>query len=169
MCCRGQIPAQFKLLPSESPNASKFSFRPREGTLDVGEVKTIKAQLQSDLLGAFSDSFFWSLNGSSEALRLQFKGSIVGPKFKVRSRMITKEYVEFFTGPKRQFLLIVTASPSRLLLVIEYSPLTRFKIAVTLAVHELLVLTQLSKVKPHNPHPVLVGSSDKIYDWVAPL
>lgn len=81
--CRGQIPAQFKLLPFESLYASKFSFRPREGTLDVGEVKTICVQLQSDLLGSFSDTFSWSLNGSSESLKLQFKGSIVGPKFKV--------------------------------------------------------------------------------------
>ena len=81
--CRGQIPAQFKLLPFDSPYASKFSFRPREGTLDVGEVKTIRVQLQSDLLGTFSDTFTWSLNGSLEALKLQFKGSIVGPKYKV--------------------------------------------------------------------------------------
>ena len=82
--CRGEIPAQFKLLPFESPYASKFSFRPREGTLDVGEVKTIRVQLQSDLLGTFSDTFLWSLNGSSDALKLQFKGCIVGPKFTVR-------------------------------------------------------------------------------------
>lgn len=81
--CRGQIPAQFKLLPFDSPYASKFSFRPREGTLAVGEVKTIRVQLQSDLLGTFSDTFTWSLNGSSEALKLQFKGAIVGPKYKV--------------------------------------------------------------------------------------
>ena len=80
---RGQIPAQFKLLPFESPYASKFSFRPREGTLNVGEAKTIRVQLQSDLLGTFSDTFSWSLNGSSEALKLQFKGSIVGPKYSV--------------------------------------------------------------------------------------
>lgn len=84
MTCRGEIPAQFKLLPFESPYASKFSFRPREGTLDVGEVKTIRVQLQSDLLGTFSDTFSWSLNGSSDALKLQFKGCIVGPKFTVR-------------------------------------------------------------------------------------
>ena len=82
--CRGEIPAQFKLLPFENSSASKFSFRPTEGTLDVGEVKTIHVQLQSDLLGVFSDTFCWSLNGSSDALKLQFKGSIVGPKFRVR-------------------------------------------------------------------------------------
>lgn len=82
--CRGEIPAQFKLLPDENSYASKFSFRPTEGTLDIGEVKTIHVQLQSDLLGAFSDTFSWSLNGSSEALKLQFQGSIVGPKFRVR-------------------------------------------------------------------------------------
>ena len=46
-------------------------------------MKTICVQLQSDLLGSFSDTFSWSLNGSSEPLKLQFKGSIVGPKFKV--------------------------------------------------------------------------------------
>ena len=82
--CRGEIPAQFELLPIENSYASKFSFRPTEGTLDVGEVKTIHVQLQSDLLGVFSDTFCWSLNDSSEPLKLQFKGSIVGPKFRVR-------------------------------------------------------------------------------------
>ena len=82
--CRGQIPAHFKLLPYESQYANKFSFRPREGTLDVGEVKTIKVQLQSDLLGTFADTFSWALNGSSEVLKLQFKGLIIGPKFEVQ-------------------------------------------------------------------------------------
>lgn len=86
MVCRGEIPAQFKLLPSDDFYATKFSFTPTEGTLDVGEVKTINVQLQSDLLGSFSDTFLWSLNHSSEALKLQFKGAIVGPKFKVRFR-----------------------------------------------------------------------------------
>ena len=82
--CRGEVPAQFKLLLDEISYASKFSFRPTEGNLDVGEVKTIQVQLQSDLLGAFSDTFSWSLNDSSEALQLQFTGAIVGPKFRVR-------------------------------------------------------------------------------------
>lgn len=84
MTCRGEIPAQFKLLPSDDFYATKFSFTPTEGTLDVGEVKTITVQLQSDLLGSFSDTFLWSLNHSSEALKLQFKGAIVGPKYKAR-------------------------------------------------------------------------------------
>lgn len=81
--CRAQIPAEFKLLPDENQNASAFSFKPTEGILEVGETKSIKVQLQSDLLGAFTETFRWALTGSPKDMSLQFKGSIIGPKFEV--------------------------------------------------------------------------------------
>lgn len=81
--CRASIPADFKLVQIEdSTSASAFMFKPTEGTLEVGEAKTIQVQLQSDLLGDFSTKFQWDLAGSPTLLDLQFKGSIVGPKFK---------------------------------------------------------------------------------------
>ncbi|KAL0040642.1 hypothetical protein WJX79_000331 [Trebouxia sp. C0005] len=107
---RGQIPAQFKLLPFDSPYASKFSFRPREGTLAVGEVKTIRVQLQSDLLGTFSDTFTWSLNGSSEALKLQFNGAIVGPKYKVDVDAVDFGLVAFGFRYAKEFTLTNTCA-----------------------------------------------------------
>lgn len=80
---RAQIPAEFKLLPNDSNFSTTFNFRPTEGILEVGEAKTIKVQLQSDLLGDFTDTFQWALTGSPKIMNLQFKGAIIGPKFEV--------------------------------------------------------------------------------------
>ena len=36
-------------------------------------------QLLSDLLGAFDETFEWELNGTSQLVKLQFKGRVGGP------------------------------------------------------------------------------------------
>ena len=40
-------------------------------------------QLLSDLLGAFDEMFEWELNGTSQLVRLQLKGRVGGPIYKV--------------------------------------------------------------------------------------
>ena len=56
--------------------------------LEVGEAKTIKVQLQSDLLGNFTETFQWALTGSPNMMSLQFKGAIIGPKFEVSANAL---------------------------------------------------------------------------------
>ena len=75
--------ARFGLQPSDSPFAAKFSFSPAHGTLAVGEVKSIKVQLLSDILGSFTETFVWNISGTSAPIKLQFKGRITGPHYKV--------------------------------------------------------------------------------------
>ena len=149
---RGQIPAQFKLLPFDSPYASKFSFRPREGTLDVGEVKTIRVQLQSDLLGTFSDTFSWSLNGSSEALKLQFKGSIVGPKFKVSPIATTVDLYTFANNLymlcqlQHWFCIVVVLTSYSGMATGCYCCIPSLLLHIWLCYHRLMSAAQLSSV-----------------------
>ena len=40
-------------------------------------------QLLSDLLGAFDETFEWELNGTSQLVKLQLKGRVGGPIYKV--------------------------------------------------------------------------------------
>lgn len=40
-------------------------------------------QLLSDLLGAFDETFEWELNGTSQLVKLQFKGRVGGPIYMV--------------------------------------------------------------------------------------
>ena len=81
--CRGEIEACFRRLPSDSLFSSKLSFSPESGVIPVGGSQVISVQLLSDLLGAFDETFEWELNGTSQLVKLQFKGRVGGPIYKV--------------------------------------------------------------------------------------
>ena len=78
---RGEIEAEFALVPPSTEFGTKFSFEPSSGVLDVGEVQTIQVTFASDRLGEFSENFLWAITGSSEMLTLDFKGRVIGPTF----------------------------------------------------------------------------------------
>ncbi|CAD7699035.1 unnamed protein product [Ostreobium quekettii] len=80
---RGKIDARFRLTPPHTEFGSKFNFHPSSGSLDAGEVCTIKVKLLSNLLGDFDETFHWDILSSSRPLLLQFKGRVVGPSFTI--------------------------------------------------------------------------------------
>lgn len=72
-----------RLLDPMTPFGKKFTFEPQTGHLSGGEIQIIRVRLLSDLLGAFSETFEWSIKGSSIPLHLQLKGHVAGPSFEV--------------------------------------------------------------------------------------
>ena len=76
-------PPPCRLLESLTPFGKKFSFDPEQGLLGGGEVAAIRVRLLSELLGEFSETFEWSIKGSSVPLTLQLKGHVAGPTFEV--------------------------------------------------------------------------------------
>ena len=76
----GEIDCHWKLIPYETPFGSKFSFSKSEGILGV--------KFLSDILGEFSETFRFALEGSSEMLTLTFRGHVVAPTFKFSDEII---------------------------------------------------------------------------------
>lgn len=87
---KGDINCYYKLIPYETPFGSKFKFSKTEGKLGVKENNRdiIKVTFQSDILGEFSETFRWALEGSAETLSLTFKGHVVAPTFKFSETII---------------------------------------------------------------------------------
>jgi len=86
----GEIDCHWKLIPYETPFGSKFSFSKTEGILGVKEHPRdlLKVTFKSDILGEFSETFRFALEGSSEMLTLTFKGHVVAPTFKFSEDII---------------------------------------------------------------------------------
>jgi len=87
---KGDITCYYKLIPYETPFGSKFKFSKTEGKLGVKENQreVIDVTFQSDILGEFSETFRWALEGSVEMLSLTFKGHVVAPTFKFSEEII---------------------------------------------------------------------------------
>jgi len=88
----GEIDCHYKLIPYETPFGLKFHFNKTEGVLGVKEKSRdlIKIKFKSDILGEFSETFRFALEGSSEMLTLTFKGHVVAPTFK-----FSKDIIDF--------------------------------------------------------------------------
>lgn len=86
----GEIDCHWKLIPYETPFGSKFHFSKTEGILGVNQNirDLIKVTFKSDILGEFSETFRFALEGSSEMLTLTFKGHVVAPTFKFSAETI---------------------------------------------------------------------------------
>jgi hydrocephalus-inducing protein len=86
----GEIDCHWKLIPFETPFGSKFKFSKSEGTLGVKDHQrdAIKVTFISDILGEFSETFRFALEGSSEMLTLTFKGHVVAPTFRFSEDII---------------------------------------------------------------------------------
>ena len=85
---RGEIPAEFELLPNDSPFGSLFEFGVHSGILGVGERLNFKVTFTPDKLGEFDETFKFALKGSTEMLTLHFSGHVVAPKFKFDPEII---------------------------------------------------------------------------------
>ena len=87
---KGDIDCNYKLVPYETPFGSKFKFSKTEGKLGVKDNfrDIIEVEFKSDILGEFSETFRWALEGSAEMLALTFKGHVVAPTFKFSEEVI---------------------------------------------------------------------------------
>ena len=86
----GEIDCHWKLVPYETPFGSKFHFSKTEGVLGVKDKPRdlIRVTFKSDILGEFSETFRFAMEGSAEMLSLTFKGHVVAPTFKFSEETI---------------------------------------------------------------------------------
>eukprot|EP00762_Andalucia_godoyi_P000512 ANDGO_05257.mRNA.1 Hydin len=77
----GNIDARFQLVPNRSLYGSKFRFCPDSGVVAGGESQTIGVTFNSDVLGEFSESFDWKIEGRADPLVIHVDGVCVGPSF----------------------------------------------------------------------------------------
>jgi len=103
----GEIDCHWKLIPYETPFGSKFNFSKTDGTLGVKEHvrDLLRVTFMSDILGEFSETFRFALEGSSEMLTLTFKGHVVAPTFRFSEDIIDFGKVSYkFSEQKTVYL-----------------------------------------------------------------
>ena len=69
------------MIPNNTPFGKMFSFQIEEGVLAVGEKIAFSVFFNSKILGEFSETFRWKLEGSSEMLSILFTGHVMAPSF----------------------------------------------------------------------------------------
>ncbi len=75
---------------NETPFGKMFNFDIERGILEVGERLPFEWKFKSTILGEFSETFRWKLDGSSEMLPILFTGHVMAPKF-----TFTPNYIDF--------------------------------------------------------------------------
>ena len=103
----GEIDCHWKLIPYETPFGSKFNFSKTDGTLGVRDHvrDLLRVTFMSDILGEFSETFRFALEGSSEMLTLTFKGHVVAPTFRFSEDIIDFGKVSYkFAETKKVYL-----------------------------------------------------------------
>lgn len=107
----GEIDCVWKLIPYETPFGSKFKFSETGGKLGVKDHvrDLLKVTFQSDILGEFSETFRFALEGSSEMLTLTFKGHVVAPTFKFSEDVIDFGKVSYKFSEKKTVYLTNTS------------------------------------------------------------
>lgn len=97
----GQIDCHFKLMESETPFSKMFDFKVTEKILKVDERLSFDVEFRSNILGEFSETFKWELEGTKDLLNLTFKGHVIPPTFQFDKDQIDFKIVSFkFTEQK---------------------------------------------------------------------
>ncbi|KAI8854495.1 hypothetical protein BC829DRAFT_439199 [Chytridium lagenaria] len=78
---RGDIDFNYSIQRPTSMFGPKFKFYPESGSLAVGEQQLVRISFNSDILGAFTEEFYFQMEGSPTPLLLTFRGNVVGPVF----------------------------------------------------------------------------------------
>ena len=72
-----------------------FHFDIEEKTLAVDERLTFNVKFQSKILGEFSETFKWRLEGTEDLLNLTFKGHVIAPTFSFNVEQVDFKRVSF--------------------------------------------------------------------------
>jgi hydrocephalus-inducing protein len=68
-------------MPNDTPFSKMFSFDITEKSLKVDERATVTVFFNSKILGEFSETFKWRLDGTENLLTVTFKGHVIAPIF----------------------------------------------------------------------------------------
>ena len=106
---KGEIEAKFELISNETPFGKMFHFELEKGTLGVGERIPFRINFCSTILGEFSETFKWKLEGSTETLSILFTGHVIAPTF-----YFNKEEIKFkrvsYSFPKTKKIRMYNSS-----------------------------------------------------------
>lgn len=106
---KGEIEAKFELISNETPFGKMFHFEIEKGTLGVGERIPFRINFCSTILGEFSETFKWKLEGSTETLSILFTGHVIAPTF-----YFNKEEIKFkrvsYSFPKTKKIRMYNSS-----------------------------------------------------------
>jgi len=98
---KGEIEAEFQLLKSETPFGKMFGFDLDRGILEVQKRMAFEWSFRSSILGEFSETFKWKLEGSTDMLSVIFTGHVMAPKFQFSPSQIDFGKASFsFPKPK---------------------------------------------------------------------
>ena len=106
---KGEIEARFELLANETPFGKMFHFELDKGVLGVGERIPFRINFCSTILGEFSETFKWKLEGSTETLSILFTGHVIAPTFTFSKKEIKFKRVSY-SFPKTKKIRMTNTS-----------------------------------------------------------
>ena len=154
---RGEIEAEFRLLPPTSLIGQRFTFEPSFGVLSVGQIQPIQVTFSSDVLGDFSESFQWDVKGSSQSLYLGFRGRVVGPTFSIDVGELDFGVLSYGFKYTREFCITNTS---------EIPMSFKLRLPPSVAGH-IVMLPAEGEIRPHGDQRVVlefVAQSVRRYD-----
>ncbi|XP_041964608.1 hydrocephalus-inducing protein homolog isoform X2 [Alosa sapidissima] len=78
---KGLIAASYRVLDPSSALGLCFSFSPVTGRIPPGDCHALEVTFSSSTLGAFSEDFYFAVEGNPLPLVLTFRGCVMGPTF----------------------------------------------------------------------------------------
>lgn len=107
---KGEIPAKFNLLTSNTYFSKMFTFDVESAELAVGQRMNILMTFKSSKVGEFQEIFRWKLEGSSEVLNLLVRGHVRAPKFEFNRKSIDFRKVSFQFQKTEEIILTNTST-----------------------------------------------------------
>ena len=80
-----------------------FEFKVQDRILKVDEKLSFKILFKSTILGEFSETFRWQLEGTKDLLTLTFKGHVIAPTFQPSLEKIDFDVISYRFTEKQVF------------------------------------------------------------------
>ncbi|RLN65891.1 hypothetical protein BBJ29_005539 [Phytophthora kernoviae] len=106
---KGEIPAEFELIPLTTPPGTSLNVHPRSGTLEVNAMLKIEVTFCSQALGETFHHICFSMQGSDEQLTARFKANVIPPVFHFDVDQVDFGAVSY-SFPQTQTVKLINAS-----------------------------------------------------------
>ncbi|KAE9352056.1 Hydrocephalus-inducing protein [Phytophthora rubi] len=106
---KGEIPAEFELIPLSMPSGTTLSVYPSRGTLAVNAMLKIEVTFFSQELGEAFHHIRFSMQGSDEQLTVRFKANVIPPVFHFDADQVDFGAVSY-SFPQTRTVKLINAS-----------------------------------------------------------
>lgn len=103
---KGDIPADFELVPIDVLPSYSLDVTPSRGTLDVNAMQKIEVTFCSQQLGEVSHTIRFALHGSTDQLTVRFRATVIPPVFHFDTDLIDFGQVSYSFTQSRVVKLI---------------------------------------------------------------